>query len=117
MTTTRHREKGHGGKTSTFELPWPWIVPAAAAHYTASAGLFGAKVKHAKGYVSNPIRMQDSAAQLTTHFGHNPFWYPNIVVLAFFLIKRSKMQRYIDVLCKVPGEHTANSLQRKRNRI
>ena len=79
-------------KTSTFKLPWPWIVPAAAAHHAANAFFFwGPKVKtcqriRVKCFQSVGIRSSidfNFSRQLFLVTTHSRFG-------VFFWIKRSK---------------------------
>jgi hypothetical protein len=79
-------------KTSTFKLPWPWIVPAAAVHHAASAFFFwGPKVKtcqriRVKCFQSVGFRSSvdyNFSRQLFLVTTHNRFG-------VFFWIKRSK---------------------------
>jgi hypothetical protein len=99
------------------KLPWPWIVPAAAAHYTASAGLFGPKVKTCQRLRVKSYQHVGFRSSIDYNFSTQPFVVTTHSRFGIYEIKRSKMQGYTDVLCEAPGEHAANSLQRTKKTL
>ena len=83
-------------KTSTLKLPWPWIVPAAAAHHAASAFFLGPKVKTCQRIRVKSYQNVGFRSSIDYTFWAQPFLVTTHSRFVFFLnqtVKDAKIYR------------------------
>ena len=110
-------------KTSTLKLPWPWIVPAAAAHHAASAVFFGPKVKICQRIRVKSFQDVGFRSSIDYNFSRQPVLVTTHSHLGFFLDQTVKVGRQ-SIKTNRPWRQamwgptgTANSVQRREKRI
>ena len=113
-------------KTSTLKLPWPWIVPAAAAHHAASAFFFCPKVKRCQRCQRIRVKSYQNVgfrSSIDYNFSRQPGLVTTHSHLGVFLDQTVKVGRQ-SIETNRPWRQamwgptgTANSVQRREKRI
>ena len=107
-------------KTSTFKLLWPWLFQQLRPTTRPVFFFFGPKVKTCQRIRVKSYQNVGFRSSIDYTFWAQPFLVTTHSRFVFF---KSNGQRCkdipmsSDVLCEAPGEHTANSLQRKKKTV